>query len=392
MKHETIARLALGLILAGAAAFPLAAYGLARRDIIEIHGRMAEAGGWTPAALTATVGQPLHLRLIADDVVHGFAVGQVEGTDVELLPGRPVETTLMFDQPGRYTFYCTRWCGLNHWRMRGVIEVIGPGKAVAPAGPPLYVQLGLDLDRPRPPAFSPASRPAARRGASLAFTLPTLDQTRGQSPAEVWQVLRSDTTNHTLSNADLWDIVAWLWRSQTTPAALAEGQRLYAANCAACHGEAGDGRGVFAPALARQAEHSQMEAGHQTQPPTAFTDPVEMLSASPALLQGKLIRGGMGTGMPAWGPILTDAQTWALIDYLWTFQFDYTETPEPHPLRLGLVGHHDKPLTFVTSEMAHVVQAIRRSEMPGKSLMLLVVSNPLPALIRLKYQGVSSCI
>ena len=44
-----------------------------------------------------------------------------------------------------------------------------------------------------------------------------------------------------------------------------------------------------------------------------------MLSASPAHLQGKIIRGGMGTGMPSWGPIFTDDQTWRrLIAYLWT--------------------------------------------------------------------------
>jgi mono/diheme cytochrome c family protein len=46
-----------------------------------------------------------------------------------------------------------------------------------------------------------------------------------------------------------------------------------------------------------------------------------MLGASSALLQGKILRGGMGSGMPYWGPILTEAQMWALTDYLWTFQF-----------------------------------------------------------------------
>jgi mono/diheme cytochrome c family protein len=47
-----------------------------------------------------------------------------------------------------------------------------------------------------------------------------------------------------------------------------------------------------------------------------------MLSAAPALLQGKLIRGGMGTGMPMWGVIFTEEQTWALVSYLYTFQFE----------------------------------------------------------------------
>jgi mono/diheme cytochrome c family protein len=39
------------------------------------------------------------------------------------------------------------------------------------------------------------------------------------------------------------------------------------------------------------------------------------------LLQGKIIRGGMGTGMPAWGTIFDDEELRALLDYLWTFQF-----------------------------------------------------------------------
>jgi mono/diheme cytochrome c family protein len=43
-----------------------------------------------------------------------------------------------------------------------------------------------------------------------------------------------------------------------------------------------------------------------------------MLGASSALLAGKILRGGMGTGMPNWGAILTDDQVGALVAYLWT--------------------------------------------------------------------------
>jgi mono/diheme cytochrome c family protein len=48
-----------------------------------------------------------------------------------------------------------------------------------------------------------------------------------------------------------------------------------------------------------------------------------MLAASPARLQGKIIRGGMGTGMPYWGPIFTDEQIWNLVAFLSIFQFEY---------------------------------------------------------------------
>ena len=62
--------------------------------------------------------------------------------------------------------------------------------------------------------------------------------------------------------------------------------------------------------------------------PADFTDPVRSLGASPALLQGKIVRGGMGTGMPYWGPIFTEAQTWALVAYLQTFQMNLEDPDE----------------------------------------------------------------
>ncbi len=68
-------------------------------------------------------------------------------------------------------------------------------------------------------------------------------------------------------------------------------------------------------------------SGHETVKPADFTDPKTMLGASPALLQGKILRGGMGTGMPYWGPIFTDEQTWALVAYLQSFQFQLEKKP-----------------------------------------------------------------
>jgi mono/diheme cytochrome c family protein len=59
------------------------------------------------------------------------------------------------------------------------------------------------------------------------------------------------------------------------------------------------------------------------QNPVDFTDPKRMLGASPALLQGKILRGGMGTGMPMWGSIFTEEQIWDLIAYIYSFQFKY---------------------------------------------------------------------
>jgi mono/diheme cytochrome c family protein len=75
--------------------------------------------------------------------------------------------------------------------------------------------------------------------------------------------------------------------------------------------------------LNNQSMEGMAENGSTT--PIDFTDAANMLGASPAVLQGKILRGGMGTGMPYWGPIFTDDQTWALVAYLWTFQFNYNQ-------------------------------------------------------------------
>ena len=74
--------------------------------------------------------------------------------------------------------------------------------------------------------------------------------------------------------------------------------------------------------MAAQVAAEYANSGHQAGP-SDFTDPHRSLATSPAIQQGKTIRGGMGTGMPYWGPIFTEEQIWSLVDYLWTFQFDY---------------------------------------------------------------------
>jgi mono/diheme cytochrome c family protein/plastocyanin len=321
MKAE---RLALLFVLVLVIGVPLAAV-LARSnsDAIKVHGRVADNGGWTPSALTAQVGQPLHLRLTSDDVVHGFAVGQSAAPALDVLPGQWTTTTLVFDQPGKYTFYCTRWCGLNHWRMRGTIEVTGVATESITTTPPLYVTLNLDLDAPHLSEIVPAEKPSAARGVSLGVSLDRIaipDQTQG--PAQVWHQLRSSSITQQLSDEQVWDLVALTWRSSTTPERLAEGQQLYAQNCAACHGETGKGDGVIAPSLKKTPMPGMTMAGHETVAPIDFTDAKNLLGASDAILEGKIIRGGMGTGMPYWGPIFTAEQIQALVDYLWTFQFE----------------------------------------------------------------------
>ncbi len=321
---EWAARLLLFLLIAGLVTAVLS--GRRQPEVVEIHAVMPERGGWLPGNLTAEAGTPLNLRLTSDDVMHGFAVGQKPWPAVDVMPGQITRLSLNFDEPGTYTYYCTRWCGPNHWRMRGTIEVKDSENASPPTGlpsQPLYVQLGLDIDSPHKVDVRLDRSPSATRGKGLGDTLPVQfiarDAYQEQAPFTVWQELRAGLGTTVLRDDELWDLVAYIWRSQTTQESLQLGQQLYTENCAACHGENGDGAGVID--VAQATEYDSESFGHARLPPADFTDARRMLGASTALLQGKIIRGGMGTGMPYWGTIFTDEEISALVDYLWTFQF-----------------------------------------------------------------------
>jgi cytochrome c oxidase subunit 2 len=332
MRKEWLARILVLLLLAMAVGIPVVGWRQRSQGMV-VHARMAETGGWTPENLTVAVGEPLHLRLTSDDVTHGFAIGQSDRPAVDVIPGEMTEVSLVFDRPGKYTFYCTRWCSVNHWRMRGTIEVTGPESAPEAVKPPLYLTLGLDIDADHQAEVIPAQMPSAQGEAQLKQSVPAAYLSReyylSHSPVELWQALRAEATFKELTNQDIWDVVAWVWKTNATVQERQEGKQLYGANCAACHGETGAGDGVFAGELSQPAseEHNEMKAGEMTTRPVDFTDPSHMLAASPAHLQGKIIRGGMGTGMPYWGPIFTEDQTWALVAYLWTFQFEMEKKP-----------------------------------------------------------------
>ena len=321
-RSELISRILITAAIIGAVGAPL--YFWSRTPLIHAH--VAEAGGWSPDVIKANVNEPLNLKLTSDDVVHGFAVGQMDMQSVDVLPGKVTDLTLIFDKPGIYTFFCTRWCGINHWRMRGTIEVSGTSLDPEPVSVPLYVTLDLDIDAPHDAPVIPSRQPSAISGQQLVADL-SIDQSsdyyRTRSPYQVFDELSSTS----LTETQRWDVVASIWQSNTTPESLANGQQLYAQNCAACHGENGSGDGVFANDLAAAGESSTQTMvganGMTMQTPIDFTNPTRMLGASPALLQGKILRGGMGTGMPMWGSIFTEEQIWDLTAYLYSFQFEY---------------------------------------------------------------------
>lgn len=331
MRKELFALVVVALIFI---AFPAALFGYqALRTngdgarVITINAFAPDQGGFQPDTIRVNVGERVRLRIASADVVHSLDVPALGIESGDILPGHVQEIEFTPARVGRYPFACTRWCSLDHWRMRGTFEVVDPVNPDAPlaalAEPPLYARLKIDLDAMRHIDNVPARVPSATRGAERRLTLPqefqNAETLRALSPADAFARLRTDPVYQQYDDAQLWDAVAFAWKSATTDERLARGKQLFTRDCAACHGEAGTGNGPAGkelPGLA--AMHPEMKRGPQN-----FTDASQMMSASDILLQGKIIRGGMGTGMPEFGSLYTEQDLWDVIGYIRSFAFDY---------------------------------------------------------------------
>jgi mono/diheme cytochrome c family protein/plastocyanin len=333
-KQELLALCALLIILIG---FPVSVFAYqyvylpttyGEIKVIDLVARAPEAGGWDPEYITVNRGDTVRLRITGHDVVHGFAIGKL-GIDVgPIIPGEVATVEFVADKVGQFTYYCNIWCDPYHYRMRGTLEVVDPAAPDVIARSEATKQSQgfdfseLDIDSPHEAEFYPANPPSAIWGRALAdqIELPALgdgstelaEVLRSQSPSAVFQTIREGGAAASLSDEEVWDLVAYLWSSATTPEQQAQGETLYAKNCAACHGETGGGDGPG--------------GRYMEERPTDFTDARTMAGGSSEIYYAKIRRGGMGTGMPYWGTIFTEEETWGLVDYLWTFLFRDAET------------------------------------------------------------------
>ena len=293
--------------------------------VIDIAAVIPENGGFQPNSIQVNAGETVTLRFTSTDVTHGIAIAPGLGIDLgNVEAGHIKEVTLTFDHAGTYTFYCNTWCSPNHWRMRGVLSVRDPQHPdlMPTAQPDAVIQAlsdrGIDIDHPpidQTDMQAPSGAPSAQRGSQLAtqFTIPSqledLDWRRTHSALQGMALLL--TQNPSANEADLADVVAYLWTNGFTSAELAAAKNLYDKNCAACHGETGDGNGFM--------------VGQLVATPVAFADPAYLYTRRMDVLYAKIRRGGMGTDMPNFGTLFTPDETWALVDYLWTLM-------EPHQI------------------------------------------------------------
>jgi mono/diheme cytochrome c family protein len=131
----------------------------------------------------------------------------------------------------------------------------------------------------------------------------------------VFSLLRNNSAYSDLLDTQIWDMVAFAWRSTTTDVTMARGAQLFTRDCVACHGETGRGDGPAGRDLpGLQTMMADMKRG-----PADFTDLRRLTGLSDAQLQGKLLRGGMGTGMPEFGSLYSDDDEWAVIAFVRSF-------------------------------------------------------------------------
>ena len=118
MKRKVVlAALVAGLALVMAAS-PRGARAAEPR-VIEIH---AKRFGFTPDQITLKKGETVKIRLVSEDVTHGFFLRPLK-IDEEVSPGQPTEIVLTPDKTGTFTTICDHFCGVNHGNMKMTIVV-----------------------------------------------------------------------------------------------------------------------------------------------------------------------------------------------------------------------------------------------------------------------------
>jgi mono/diheme cytochrome c family protein len=116
-------------------------------------------------------------------------------------------------------------------------------------------------------------------------------------------------------------------RPAASSGTVATGKALYQANCAHCHGDEGRGNGYGAPFLVplpRDFTAAQYK----------FRTTASGSLPSDDDLFRTISRGANGTGMPPWQYLLSDAERWALVDYIKTFSPRFERAPASAALAL----------------------------------------------------------
>jgi cytochrome c oxidase subunit 2 len=211
--------------------------------------------------MVVPVGKKIRVITTAADVIHAWWIPAF-GAKQDAIPGFLRDTWFRAEQPGTYRGQCTELCGKEHAYMPIVVRVVsqddytrwvgerkklaGPAQAAAPVA----------SGAPAAPAAAAAAAPAAPPAAK-----PAADDSKPLPLAEL----------------------------------VSRGEKIYAANCVACHQASGQGMPAMkAPALAG----NKLVTGEEQEPIDT------------------LLNGRPNTAMQPFAQTLSDAEIAAVITYL----------------------------------------------------------------------------
>jgi cytochrome c oxidase subunit 2 len=180
-------------------------------------------------ALVLPTGKKVRFVLTANDVIHAWWVPQL-GVKKDAIPGFINESWTYINEPGTYRGQCVELCGKDHGFMPVVVQAVSPE----------------EFDK--------------------------------------WVVAQKDKAKAEAAAASS--------RTFTKEELLERGQKVYASNCAACHGASGEGVATF-PKMAGSKIATGPMAGHM----------------------GIVMNGKPGTAMQAFGPQMNDLDLAAVITF-----------------------------------------------------------------------------
>jgi cytochrome c oxidase subunit 2 len=82
----------------------------------------AKRFNFSPAQITLKKGQPVTLRIKAEDVTHGFYLKPLK-LDETIEPGKTKDVTVTPQVAGTFTTICDHFCGSGHGNMHMTIVV-----------------------------------------------------------------------------------------------------------------------------------------------------------------------------------------------------------------------------------------------------------------------------
>jgi cytochrome c oxidase subunit 2 len=86
--------------------------------------------GKTSDKLYVPVGQPVNVKLIAEDVLHAFYVPAFR-VKRDCVPGMETYVWFVAEEPGSYDLFCAEYCGVAHSEMITTVEAIPPAEFAA---------------------------------------------------------------------------------------------------------------------------------------------------------------------------------------------------------------------------------------------------------------------